>query len=216
MSSIVLPGAADELAPVSRAGAARIARARTELARGRLVVLSDESECTLVLLGSAATTGALAQMIRDGSGLIFAAVARARLEALRIPRMTPDGAPRTAQFHVAVDAADGVGTGISAADRAHTLRLLSNPAATGTDFARPGHVIPVAGDLTPRLTPGTCELALALASLADPSTPVAAYCALTSRTFPHLIADPDEGAQIAARDGMAFVDRDDVLGAIYR
>jgi 3,4-dihydroxy 2-butanone 4-phosphate synthase/GTP cyclohydrolase II len=214
MSAILLAEAADEPAPVSHAGAARVAEACDELARGRLVVLSDGTESALVLLGRTATTVAMARMIREGSGLIFAAVPRSRLDALRIPRMTSDGTPRGSTFHVAVDAV-GVGTGISATDRAHTLRQLSDPTVDGTGFVRPGHVLPVAGDLTTRLIPRAGELALLLARLTDRGAPVAAYCALTSRTNPQLIADAAEGLEIAACDRLAHVSRDDVLGAIY-
>jgi 3,4-dihydroxy 2-butanone 4-phosphate synthase/GTP cyclohydrolase II len=215
LSAFPLAELADEPAPISHAGAARVAEACDELARGRLIVLSDGTESALVLLGCTATTAAMARMIREGSGLIFAAVPRYRLDDLRIPRMTSDGTPRGSTSHVAVDAV-GVGTGISATDRAHTLRQLSDSTVDGAGFVRPGHVLPVAGDLTPRLIPGAGELALTLARLTDHRTPVAAYCALTSRTNPQLIADAAEGVGIAACDGLAHVNRDDVLGAMYR
>lgn len=215
MNSIANQESSIERSSGTQSAALRMAAARAALGRGESVVLSDGGECALVVSATAATTASVAGMIRAGSGLVFAALPRERLAELGIGRMTADGETRTARFHVAVDAAAGIGTGISATDRGRTLRLLADPGAGAADFVRPGHVIPVAGDIGSKQTPGLPELALALVDHLDHPSPVAAYCALTSRVDPRLVAGPAEGADIARRAGMVCVERGDVLSAYY-
>ncbi|WP_158070582.1 3,4-dihydroxy-2-butanone-4-phosphate synthase [Mycobacterium sp. NS-7484] len=206
----------DEPTPVSELGAERIHRACHAMAAGEPVVLSDGAESSLALLSSAATPVGLSRLVKSGSGLLFVAVERERLRQLRIPPMAGDHRSPNSRFHVAVDAAVGIGTGISAIDRARTVRLLSDADCGTDDFVRPGHVIPVAADMTPPQAPGTPELAFALARLATDGVPAAAYCALTSERDPRSVAGPEEGAAIARQNGLAFILREDVLAAFYR
>ncbi|MGE2732169.1 3,4-dihydroxy-2-butanone-4-phosphate synthase [Mycolicibacterium vaccae] len=201
---------------MSEMGAERIRRTRAAMAMGQPVAMSDGAETILVLLGSAATSAGIAQMVRLGSGLLFAAMSQDRLRELRIPPMPVDVHARTGRFHVAVDAAAGGGTGISATDRAHTIRLLSDPGSSIADFTRPGHVIPVAADIIPPHAPGHAELALALAGLVTDGELTAAYCALTSRRDPTSVAGPEEGQNLARQNGLAFIVRGDVLTAFYQ
>ncbi|WP_207362218.1 3,4-dihydroxy-2-butanone-4-phosphate synthase [Mycolicibacterium sp. S2-37] len=215
MNSTAGPQGAPGSALGPHSTATRVASACAALSRGELIVLTDGRESALVVSGSAATTTTVARMIREGSGLVFVALSRQRLAQLRIGRMTADGAARTAEFHVAVDAAEGIGTGISAADRTRTIHLLADPGASGANFVRPGHVMPVAGDITPKHTPGIPELALALVEQVDRLAPVAAYCALTSRADSRFVAGPVEGAEIAGRESVVCLTRGDVLSAYY-
>lgn len=215
MNSIARPRAAPGSALGQHPTATRMASACAALSRGELIVLTDGRESALVVLGSAATTATVAGMVREGSGLVFVALHRQRLADLRIGRMTADGEARTAEFHVAVDAAEGIGTGISAADRTRTIHLLADPGASGADFVRPGHVMPVAADITSKRTPGIPELALALVEQVDQLAPVAAYCALTSRADSRFVAGPTEGAEIAGRAGTVCLARGDVLSMYY-
>ncbi|OBF10895.1 3,4-dihydroxy-2-butanone-4-phosphate synthase [Mycobacterium sp. ACS4331] len=206
----------DEPAPVSHLGSDRTRVACDALKSGRMVVLSDGREATLVLSAATATAGSVAQMIRMGSGLVCVSMSRDRLRQLSIPRMAAEDESPASRFHVAGDAAAGIGTGISAVDRAHTLRLLSDQSSVSADFTRPGHVIPVNGDIDSRVSPGTAELALILVGLTNDPSPAAAYCALTSDRDPCEVAGPEEGAAFATEHGLAFLEREDVLTAFYR
>ena len=92
----------------------------------------------------------------------------ARADLLDLPPMTAVNQDRKGTaFTVSVDARDGVSTGISAADRAHTIRMLADPATSATDLTRPGHVFPLRarpGGVIER--PGHTEAAVDLARLA--------------------------------------------------
>ncbi|OMB80554.1 3,4-dihydroxy-2-butanone-4-phosphate synthase [Mycolicibacterium conceptionense] len=203
---------------VTHAGAALsggYAVANEAFSSGQLVVVSDDRECALAMSAAAATTHAVAEMIRFGSGLVFVALTRGRLDQLDIPQMPTDSTGRRGNFHVAVDSAAGISTGISAVDRCQTMRALADPGTVRDDFVRPGHLIPVAADIVPARSPGIAELALTLASTADPVLPAAAFCALTSEVDPCRVADPDEGQRFAQQHGYAFVGRQCVLTAYY-
>jgi 3,4-dihydroxy 2-butanone 4-phosphate synthase/GTP cyclohydrolase II len=120
------------------------------LARGGMVIVVDdetrENEGDLVAAASLATPGTIAFMAREGRGLICVPMEAARADALDLPRQAPlDEADRfRTAFTVSVDArGHGVTTGISAFDRAETIRLLADDAATPRDFLRPGHIFPL-------------------------------------------------------------------------
>jgi 3,4-dihydroxy 2-butanone 4-phosphate synthase/GTP cyclohydrolase II len=125
-----------------------IEEALTAFARGDLVVVVDdedrENEGDLIMAAEKATTEAIAFMVRYTSGLLCVALPGARLDALELPLMVPDNseAMRTA-FTISVDARVGTSTGISAADRASTIRALADPATQSQDLARPGHIFPL-------------------------------------------------------------------------
>lgn len=127
-----------------------VAHAVAEIAAGRPVVVVDdddrENEGDLVAAAEAATPELVAFMMSECRGLICAPMDGTDLDRLRLPRMVDDATePMGTAFTVSVDAAPrhGVTTGISAADRAATLRLLADPTATPDDFVRPGHVFPL-------------------------------------------------------------------------
>jgi 3,4-dihydroxy 2-butanone 4-phosphate synthase/GTP cyclohydrolase II len=147
-------------------------RAIKDIAEGRPVVVVDdesrENEGDIILAASMATPELLAFMIRYTSGVICAPLRGAELDRLQLPLMTSQNTEhmRTA-FTVSVDAADGVTTGISAADRAATIRRLVDPATTAADLVRPGHIFPLRyaeGGVLRR--PGHTEAAVDLARLA--------------------------------------------------
>ncbi|MBB4790666.1 GTP cyclohydrolase II [Streptomyces nodosus] len=127
-----------------------VERAVADIAAGRPVVVVDdedrENEGDLVIAAEKATPEIVAFMMSECRGLICAPMEGGELDRLRLPQMVENNTEsmRTA-FTVSVDAsgAHGVTTGISAADRATTLRLLAGGEAGPGDFVRPGHVFPL-------------------------------------------------------------------------
>jgi 3,4-dihydroxy 2-butanone 4-phosphate synthase/GTP cyclohydrolase II len=163
---------------------ARIEDAIARIARGDSVVVVDdasrENEGDLIVAAEKATPEAIAFVLRYTSGVVCVAVPGARCDALHLPLMVPRGSDaHGTAFTVTVDAKRGTTTGISAADRATTIRAIANHASTPDDFTRPGHVFPLrardGGVFTRR---GHTEAASDLARLAGLS-PVAALCELT-------------------------------------
>jgi 3,4-dihydroxy 2-butanone 4-phosphate synthase / GTP cyclohydrolase II len=147
-------------------------RAIEDIASGRPVVVVDdenrENEGDIIFAASKATPELMAFTIRHTSGVICAPMRGEALDRLHLPLMTPQNTEhmRTA-FTVTVDAKDGVTTGISAADRATTIRKLVDPDATYQDFVKPGHIFPLRyaeGGVLAR--PGHTEAAVDLARLA--------------------------------------------------
>jgi 3,4-dihydroxy 2-butanone 4-phosphate synthase / GTP cyclohydrolase II len=119
-----------------------------DIKAGRIVILMDdedrENEGDLIMAAEKVTPEAIAFFVRHTSGIICAPMTRERLEQLRLPQMVPDNteAHRTA-FTISVDYKHGTTTGISAHDRAKTIRALADPASKPDDFARPGHIFPL-------------------------------------------------------------------------
>jgi 3,4-dihydroxy 2-butanone 4-phosphate synthase / GTP cyclohydrolase II len=116
-------------------------------AGGMVVVVDDEDredEGDLVMAADAVGPADVAFIVRHTSGVVCVAVTEERAEALALPLMVARGeeAMGTA-FTVTVDARHGTTTGISAADRAVTIRALADPATVPTDLVRPGHVFPL-------------------------------------------------------------------------
>lgn len=156
---------------------ATVEQAMEEFRRGRMVILVDdedrENEGDLIFAASKATPELMAFTIRYSSGVICAPMPADMLDRLEIPLMTPHNKDklRTA-YTISVDARDGVSTGISAADRAHTVRALADSATEPWEITRPGHVFPLryrdGGVLNRR---GHTEAAVDLATLAG-LTPV--------------------------------------------
>jgi 3,4-dihydroxy 2-butanone 4-phosphate synthase/GTP cyclohydrolase II len=150
----------------------RIEDALTAIAAGGMVVVVDdedrENEGDLILAAEHANAGNIGFMVRWGSGVICAALPGDRVDALQLPQMVARNADsmKTA-YTVSVDLRHGTTTGISAADRAATLRALVDPLVQAGDFNRPGHVFPlraVDGGVLAR--PGHTEAAVDLARLA--------------------------------------------------
>ncbi|HRI98931.1 MAG TPA: 3,4-dihydroxy-2-butanone-4-phosphate synthase, partial [Nocardioides sp.] len=125
-----------------------IERAVADVAAGKAVVVVDdesrENEGDLIFAASKATPELMAFTIRHSSGVICAPMPGAMLDRLEIPLMTPHNKDkmRTA-YTISVDARDGVTTGISAADRAHTVRVLADSATEPWEITRPGHIFPL-------------------------------------------------------------------------
>ncbi|MFG1926163.1 bifunctional 3,4-dihydroxy-2-butanone-4-phosphate synthase/GTP cyclohydrolase II [Cryptosporangium sp. NPDC048952] len=149
-----------------------IGQAIADIAAGKAVVVVDdedrENEGDLVFAASAATPELLAFTIRYTSGVVCAPVTEADADRLNLPPMhhTNQDSKGTA-YTVSVDARDKTTTGISAAERASTIRLLGDPAATAHDFTRPGHVFPLrAVDGGVLVRPGHTEAAVDLARMA--------------------------------------------------
>ena len=103
-----------------------------------------ENEGDLVAAAQLATPETLNFMMREARGLVCAPMAKERAEALGLPPMVASNQDaHCTAFTVSVDARVGVTTGISAADRARTARLLADPSAGTQDFVRPGHLFPL-------------------------------------------------------------------------
>ena len=119
-----------------------------EIAAGRLVIVADdpsrENEADLVGAASLCTPEHITFMAMHGRGLICAPILRERAETLDLPPMTRRNreVQRTA-FTVSVDAAEGISTGISSADRARTVQLLADASIGADSFVQPGHVFPL-------------------------------------------------------------------------
>ncbi len=149
-----------------------VERAVADIAAGRAVVVVDdetrENEGDIIFAAAKATPELMAFTIRYSSGVICVPMPAEMLDRLEIPLMTPHNKDklRTA-YTISVDARDGVSTGISAADRAHTARTLADSATEPWELTRPGHVFPLryreGGVLVRR---GHTEAAVDLATLA--------------------------------------------------
>ncbi len=127
-----------------------IDEALAELRAGRQIVVIDdvdrENEGDLTLAGEKVTPEAINFMATHGRGLICLALTGERLDALKIPLIVSDGENTTRHgtaFCIPVDAKEGATTGISAADRAQTVRVAIDPRTRPTDLARPGHLYPL-------------------------------------------------------------------------
>ncbi len=119
-----------------------------EIARGRMVILIDapdrENEGDLVMAAELVTDDHIKFCALEGRGLICAPLATEICDRLDLPPMSDRPTlPGECAFTVSVDAAEGVSTGISAADRAHTARLLADPNSRPEQFNRPGHLFPL-------------------------------------------------------------------------
>ena len=113
-----------------------------------MVVLVDdedrENEGDLVLAASHVSAEAINFMARHGRGLICLTLTEARCEQLRLPLMVSDNrSPYATNFTVSIEAASGVTTGISAADRARTVQAAVGPDASADDIVQPGHIFPL-------------------------------------------------------------------------
>ena len=127
---------------------ATVEEAVEEIRAGRMVVVVDdedrENEGDLTLAAEFVTPEAINFMARYGRGLICLTLTEERADYLRLGPMTAENTSRFGTaFTETVEAREGVTTGISAADRAHTIRVAIDPKTTANDLARPGHVFPL-------------------------------------------------------------------------
>ena len=151
---------------------AAVAAALESLRAGRPVLVTDdadrEDEGDVVLAAELVTPEWLGWTVRHTSGLLCVPMSAERAAALELPPMVERNEDsRRTDYTVSVDATAGVTTGISAADRARTARVLADPAARPGDLVRPGHVFPLRarpGGVLER--PGHTEAAVDLCTLA--------------------------------------------------
>ncbi|TNF61925.1 MAG: 3,4-dihydroxy-2-butanone-4-phosphate synthase [Burkholderiales bacterium] len=152
-----------------------------EMRAGRMVILVDEedreNEGDLVLAADHVTPEAINFMARFGRGLICLTLTRDRCERLRLPPMVPrNGTKMGTAFTVSIEAAEGVTTGISAADRARTVQVAVAAEARAEDLVQPGHIFPLqAVDGGVLMRAGHTEAGCDLAGMAG-CTPAAVIC----------------------------------------
>jgi 3,4-dihydroxy 2-butanone 4-phosphate synthase/GTP cyclohydrolase II len=129
-------------------GLSTITEAVKDIRAGRFLIIVDdedrENEGDLAIAAEKVTAEAINFMARHGRGLICLPLSGRRLDELKIPLMVDDNTSRfSTAFTVSVEAKHGVSTGISAADRAQTVRAMIDPATSPEDLARPGHMFPL-------------------------------------------------------------------------
>ncbi|MFT2816986.1 GTP cyclohydrolase II [Leifsonia sp. A12D58] len=193
---------------------ADIPTALEQLRLGRPVIVADdegrENEGDVILSAELATQEWLAWMVRNSSGFICAPMTNEIADALDLPVMVIDNEdPRGTNYTVTVDAADRLSTGISAADRAHTLRVLADPLSLPASVNRPGHILPlraVEGGVRER--DGHTEAAVDLMKLAG-LAPVGAISEIVAEDgemmrLPGLIA-------LGEREGIAVITIADLI-----
>ncbi|WKB52414.1 bifunctional 3,4-dihydroxy-2-butanone-4-phosphate synthase/GTP cyclohydrolase II [Eleftheria terrae] len=152
-----------------------------ELAAGRMVVLVDEedreNEGDLVLAADHVTPEAINFMAKFGRGLICLTLTKERCERLQLPPMaTRNGTKHGTAFTVSIEAAQGVTTGISAADRAQTVKVAVARDSTARDLVQPGHIFPLqAQEGGVLMRAGHTEAGCDLAGMAG-LTPAAVIC----------------------------------------
>ncbi|GAB5036033.1 bifunctional dihydroxy-2-butanone 4-phosphate synthase gtp cyclohydrolase ii protein [Nannochloropsis oceanica] len=166
-------------------GKATVEAAIQAMAQGGMVVVVDdedrENEGDLIMAADAVTTQQMAFIVRYCSGVVCVSLEGKDLDRLALPPMIAQNEdPKHTAFAVSVDYKHGTTTGISAHDRAATLRALADPASKASDFTRPGHIFPL------RYTPGGVknrrghtEAALDLSRLAG-RRPMGVLCEICS------------------------------------
>src|SRR5688572_16006563 len=156
-----------------------------DLRKGKMVVIVDdaerENEGDLIMAAEHITPEAINFMSKFGRGLICVPTTSERLKQLGVEEMvTQNRESFKTAFQVSVDAAKGITTGISAADRAETIRVMANPSAVPEDLVQPGHVFPLRarpGGVLQRA--GHTEAAVDLVTLAG-CRPIAVICEIMS------------------------------------
>src|ERR1700689_867691 len=161
----------------------RVSGAIADVRAGKMVILVDdedrENEGDLTMAAQFVTPDAINFMATHGRGLICVTLREEHVQGLELPMMQSPGRvgpPLGTAFTVSIEARHGVTTGISAADRAHTIRVAANPEARPDDVLPPGHVFPLRarkGGVLVRT--GQTEGSVDLARLAD-LTPAGVIC----------------------------------------
>lgn len=183
-----------------------IEEALTQLALGRPVLVADdadrENEVDLVMSAAVADPRWMGWAVRHGSGVICAPLTGELADRLGLPPMVTDNQdPKGTAYTVSVDAAHGVSTGISAADRTATVRALAGADATAADLTRPGHVFPLrARDGGVLQRPGHTEASVDLCRLAG-QPPVGVIVELVH----------DDGSMLRLDDAFALAEREGLL-----
>lgn len=171
---------------------------------GMLIVVDDESrenEGDLLMAADAITPACVNFMISQGRGLVCAPMESDYLQRLNIPLMTERSSDRHGtKFTISVDVVEGTTTGISATERARTLRALADPHSRAEDFMRPGHIFPLLAERGGVLKrAGHTEAAVDLARLAG-RTPVGAICEIIR----------DDGEMARLNDLIVFAEKYDL------
>jgi 3,4-dihydroxy 2-butanone 4-phosphate synthase/GTP cyclohydrolase II len=170
-----------QLVPKTPAVISPVEEIVAELKAGRMVILVDEedreNEGDLVLASDHVTPEAVNFMARFGRGLICLTLTRERCEFLKLPPMAAqNGTVYSTAFTVSIEAAEGVTTGISAADRARTIKVAVSKTTQASDLVQPGHVFPLqAVDGGVLMRAGHTEAGCDLAAMAGCS-PSAVIC----------------------------------------
>ena len=170
-----------QLVPKTPAVISPVEEIVAELKAGRMVILVDEedreNEGDLVLASDHVTPEAVNFMARFGRGLICLTLTRERCEFLKLPPMAAqNGTVYSTAFTVSIEAAEGVTTGISAADRARTIQVAISKTTQASDLVQPGHVFPLqAVDGGVLMRAGHTEAGCDLAAMAGCS-PSAVIC----------------------------------------
>jgi 3,4-dihydroxy-2-butanone 4-phosphate synthase len=192
-------------------GEASVVDALRRIQRGEMVLVSDgadrEDEADLTMAAQWVTPEAIAFMLRHGRGLVCMPCDGSRLDRLGIGPMVPEAGCDTA-FTVSIDHR-GVGSGISAVDRAATIRAVLDPWAAGADFVRPGHVFPLrAREGGVLVRTGHTEAAVDLTRMAG-LAPCAVICEVLNDDG--TIARGPELDRLAADQGLARVTIEDLV-----
>jgi 3,4-dihydroxy 2-butanone 4-phosphate synthase/GTP cyclohydrolase II len=195
----------------------RIAGAIADIRAGKMVILVDdedrENEGDLTMAAQFVTPEAINFMATHGRGLICATLTEEQVDHLKLPMMTSPGRvgpPLGTAFTMSIEARQGVTTGISAADRAHTIRLAAHPSTRPDEIVTPGHVFPLRarkGGVLVRT--GQTEGSVDLARLAD-LTPAGVICEImkddgTMARMPDL-------ERFAERHGLRILSIADLIG----
>ncbi len=183
----------------------RVERALEALRAGKGVMVLDdenrENEGDMVFVAETMTIEQMAMSIRHGSGIVCVCITEERRQQLDLPMMVENN---TSHFHTAftvtIEAAQGVTTGVSAADRLTTVRAAAADNAKPSDLNRPGHVFPLRAQPGGVLTRGGhTEASIDLATLAG-FKPVAVLCELTN----------DDGTMARAPEVVTFAKQHDM------
>ena len=193
---------------------ATIDEAIAEFRQGQMVIIVDdenrENEGDLTLAAEHVNPAAINFMAKHGRGLVCLAMTGERLDQLQVPLMVPTNTARLeTAFTISVDARDGTTTGISAADRATTVRAMLDPKTRADDLARPGHVFPLRvreGGVLVRA--GQTEASVDLARLADLS-PAAVICEVMNDDG--TMARMPDLERCAARHGLKIITVADLI-----
>ena len=163
-----------------------------------VLVLDDEdreNEGDLIFPAETITTEQMAKLIRYGSGIVCLCIPQQTCDRLQLPPMVSNNnSVNKTAFTVTIEAAQGVSTGVSAADRVATIKAAINPSAVAADLHRPGHVFPLKSEANGVLARrGHTEASVDLAILAG-LQPAGVICEITN----------DDGSMARAAEIVAF------------
>jgi 3,4-dihydroxy 2-butanone 4-phosphate synthase/GTP cyclohydrolase II len=180
--------------------------ALAELMAGRPIVVRGRGDADgqLVFLPHVASVAVMAFAVRHTSGFLCVGLPATRCDQLDLPPMWPmNVSAHAAAYTVTIDASSGITTGISAADRTHTARLLADERATPSDFNRPGHLVVAAAPGTGSFLDALLDLAVEAGGL-----PAVVFGAIVSPHDPVRMADCAEQKEFAAQHGLSVISLD--------